>query len=157
MDTPLIDKEYLLERFPGRGGWTYARIPEIEKDKERPFGLVKVKGTIDDYEIKSYNLMPMGSGGLFLPVKAEIRKKIKKEEGDYVHITLYLDNEVYKVPDELKEALQNEPGVYEKFLKYKKWEQKMCADWIFTAKREETKRERILKTIFRIKHRERII
>lgn len=157
MDEPLTDKEYLLERFPGKGGWTYARIPEIPQDRGAHFGWVKVKGTIDSYEIKSYNLMPMGNGVLFMPVKAEIRKKIKKDEGDYVHIILYADNEPYKIPEELKHILETEPGVYEKFLKYKKWEQKMCSDWIFSAKREETKRERILKTIFRINHRERIV
>jgi hypothetical protein len=41
-----------------------------------------VRGTIDDFEIRKYHLMPMGNGKFFLPVKAEIRKKIKKEAGD---------------------------------------------------------------------------
>ena len=26
-EEPLVDKEYLLEKFPGKGGWTYALIP----------------------------------------------------------------------------------------------------------------------------------
>jgi len=76
---PLVDKKYKLEKFPGKGGWTFARIPEILQDKTKPFGWVKVRGTIDGYEIKKYNLMPMGDGMLFLAVRAEIRKKINKK------------------------------------------------------------------------------
>ena len=29
---PLVNREYLLEKFPGKGGWTYALIPEILQD-----------------------------------------------------------------------------------------------------------------------------
>lgn len=35
----LVDKEYLLEKFPGKGGWTYALIPEILQDKILVFWL----------------------------------------------------------------------------------------------------------------------
>ena len=85
---PLVNKKYLLEKYPGKGGWTYARIPEILQDKNTPFGWVKVMGSIDGYEIKNYHLMPMGNGQLFLPVKAAIRKKIGKETGDWVQVVL---------------------------------------------------------------------
>lgn len=27
--TPLTDKIYLLEKFSGKGGWTFVRLPEI--------------------------------------------------------------------------------------------------------------------------------
>ncbi len=50
MEKPLVDKEYLLDKFPGKGGWTYTLIPEIEQDKKAPFGWVKVKGSIDGYK-----------------------------------------------------------------------------------------------------------
>ena len=153
---PLTDKEYLLERFSGKGGWTYAEITEIPRNKEAAFGIVKVKGRIDNYEISSYTLMPMGNGSLLLAVKAEIRKKIRKEAGDYVHITLYEDNSVFEIPEELKLHLEEE-GVYKLFTGRKRWEQKMCCDWIFSAKREETKRERIIRTLYRLKRNEKIV
>ena len=38
MEVPLVDKDYLLERTPGNGGWTYAPIPEVPQDKKAPFG-----------------------------------------------------------------------------------------------------------------------
>jgi len=79
-EKPLVNKEYLLEKFPGKGGWTYVRIPEVLQNKNSPFGWVKVKGRIDDYEIKNYKLMPMGNGQLFLPVKSDIRKKSARKK-----------------------------------------------------------------------------
>ena len=54
MEKPLVDKEYLLEKFPCKGGWTFTIIPEILPDKHSPFGWVKVKGSIDGYKIKNY-------------------------------------------------------------------------------------------------------
>ena len=86
MDKPLVDNHYVLEKYPGKGGWTYALIPEIPQDKRSHFGWVKVSGTIDGYELKKINLMPSGKGQLFLSVKAEIRKAIRKQAGDSVHI-----------------------------------------------------------------------
>lgn len=46
-EEPLVDKEYLLEKFPGKGGWTYALIPKILQDKHSHFGWVIVNGSID--------------------------------------------------------------------------------------------------------------
>lgn len=95
---PLVNKKYLLEKFPGKGGWTYAHLPDISPGKRTHFGWVKVRGTIDGYEINKYNLMPIAGGKLFLPVKAEIRKHIHKQAGDNVHVILYHDNEPLNVP-----------------------------------------------------------
>jgi hypothetical protein len=144
MENPLVDKKYLLEKFPGKGGWTYAQIPEVVKDKSAPFGWVRVKGRIDGYEIKSYHLMPMGNGKLFLPVKSEIRKKIKKKEGDYVHIILFIDNQPVEIPEELSSCLQVESGIFEAFKRCSKGEQKRYVEWIYSAKTDKTKEIRIV-------------
>jgi len=85
-EKPLVDREYLLEKLPGKYGWTFTLIPEILPDPHAPFGWVKVRGSIDGYEIRDYRLMPSGDGMacgkgvLFLAVKSEIRKKIKKRQ-----------------------------------------------------------------------------
>jgi len=146
-DKPLVDKKYLLEKFPGKGGWTYAQIPEILQDKHAHFGWVRVRGTIDDFEIKSYNLMPMGNGKLFLPVKADIRKRIKKQVGDLVHVTLFEDNLPTEIPEELKLCLKDEPHGLENFLNYPNGEQKAFIDWIYSAKTEETMIARIARAL----------
>ena len=147
---PLVNKKYRLERFNGKGGWTYARIPEILQDKKAHFGWVKVRGTIDGFEIRKYHLMPMGNGNLFLPVKAEIRKKINKKEGDLVHVVLYPDNEPLEVPKEMLLCLKDEPAALRFFNSISESEQKFYIQWIYSAKKEETKVERLAKSINRL-------
>jgi len=147
---PLVNKKYVLERFHGKGGWTYVRIPEILQDKRAPFGWVKVRGTIDDYEIRKYHLMPTGHGSLFLPVKAEIRKKINKSEGDIVHVILYPDNEPLEVPEEMLACLRDEPTALKFFNSLSESERKYYIGWIYSAKKEETKVDRIARTVNRL-------
>jgi hypothetical protein len=146
-EKPLVDQDYLLQKMEGKGGWTYAAIPEIVQDKHAYFGLVKVRGMIDDYEIANYHLMPMGNGILFLPVKAEIRKKIGKKEGDWVHVTLYSQELPTVVPGDFLLCLQDESGAYQKFQQLSESEQKDMMDWIYSAKRDDQKVERIAKAL----------
>ncbi|MGQ0827989.1 MAG: DUF1905 domain-containing protein [Bacteroidota bacterium] len=150
MKKPLVNKKYRLEKYPGKGGWTFARIPEILRDKKKPFGFVKVKGSIDGFEIKKYHLMPMGKGLLFLPVKAEIRKKIKKGEGDYVQVILYPDNDPLEIPEEMLLCLQDEPDALRFFNSLSESERKFYIQWVYSAKKEETKINRLAKTIDRL-------
>ena len=147
---PLVNKKYLLEKFHDKGGWTFARIPEILQDKKAHFGWVKVRGTIDGYEIRKYHLMPMGNGNLFLPVKAEIRKKIGKKEGDYVHVILYPDNEPLEIPEEMLLCLQDEPQAHQFFNTLSESEQKFYIQFIYSAKKEETKINRLADSINRL-------
>ncbi|WP_103070607.1 YdeI/OmpD-associated family protein [Aquimarina sediminis] len=150
-EEPLVNSEYLLQKFPGKGGWIYAAIPEIIQNKSTPFGWVKVKGSVDDYKLRQYKLMPMGNGKLFLPIKSEIRKKINKKEGDYVHIILYPDDSLLKIPEEILACFKNEPKkVYRTFSSFTEGEQKAYLDWIYKAKTDETKTNRIIKMMDRL-------
>jgi hypothetical protein len=144
---PLVNKKYLLEKFPGKGGWTFARIPEVLQDKKTPFGWVKVKGSIDGVAFNKYHLMPMGDGKLFLPVKAEIRKKIKKDAGDYVQVILYPDHEPLEIPIEMIECLKESPVAFKFFKSLPEGEQKYYMQWIYAAKNEITKADRMARAI----------
>ena len=152
MEEALADKDYLLEKYPGKGGWTYTVIPEISPDKHSPFGWVKVKGTIDGYEFKNYHLLPTAKGGgqLFLSVKADIRKAIKKEAGDYVRIVLYLDDDPLEVPEELLLCLREKPEALKFFNALSESEKRNYVNWIYSAKRDKTKVERIACTLDRL-------
>lgn len=92
----------------------------------------------------------MGNGMLFLPVKAEIRKHTKKKEGDFVHVILYPDNEPLEVPEEMLMCLQDEPEALHFFKSISESEQKFYIQWIYSAKKEETKIDRLAKTINRL-------
>lgn len=154
MEQPLVNNHYLLERFQAKGGWTYARIPEVLQDRSAPFGWVKVRGTIDGVEIRNYHLMPMGNGNLFLPVNAQVRKTIGKAEGDYVHVILYADNSAVEVPEELRQCLLDVPVAYRNFLNCTPGEKKAFIDWIYAAKKEDTKVERIAKAIIMLEKKQ---
>ncbi|MBD0401268.1 YdeI/OmpD-associated family protein [Flammeovirga sp. EKP202] len=144
----LVEGKYQLQKFSGKGGWTYAELPTIPMDKNNPFGWVRVNGFIDEYELKSYKLMPMGNGNVFLPVKAQIRKKIKKEEGDEVSIRLYLDEASIVVPEEIKSCLELESNiVQENFNGLSDEKKKEYVNWIYNTRNEDIKAERILKML----------
>ncbi len=150
MQQPLVHQTYQLKKIEGKGGWTYALIPEILPDKKAPFGWVKVKGRIDDYEFRQYHLMPMSGGHLFLPVKAAVRKKIGKQAGDWVEVVLYLDDAPLQIPEELIACLKDEPSAYEKFLTLKENEQRAFVNWIYSAQKKDTQVQRILTTIRKV-------
>jgi len=143
----LVDKNYLLQKVPGKGGWTYVVLPEIPQDRKVYFGWVKVRGTIDGFKISKYNLMPMGNGQLFLPVRAEIRKKIGKQAGDTVHVILYPDTEPLEIPEEFLSCLQDEPAALSYFNTLTESKQLQYIKWIYSAKTDDTKVERLIQAI----------
>ncbi|MBB2151788.1 DUF1905 domain-containing protein [Pedobacter gandavensis] len=131
-ELPLIDQELLLERFPGKGGWTYVRFPEIAAGKPGYFGWQKVKGFIDSYEISKVTLMPMKKGVLFLAVKAAIRKEIKKQEGDRVRVCLYPDSDpkLEIANEDFIDCLKDEPAAWAAFQKLSSSKQEECFTWL---------------------------
>jgi hypothetical protein len=137
MEEPLIQERLLLERFPGKGGWTYARIPDIPAAKKNHFGWQKVRGYIDGYEVKQLHLMPMGKGRLFIAVKAEIRKAIKKQEGDWVEVALYSLEAPLPVPEDFQLCLQDDPDALRNFDKLSAEAKQEYLDWIYAVKSEE--------------------
>lgn len=146
-EKPLVNKKYLLEKFPGKGGWTYIQINEIKVLKRKYFGGVKVRGFIDDYELKDHNLFPMGKGILMMAVKAEIRKKIGKQEGEWVTLKLYYDEPEDNSTNDFLICLKEDPIAEKKYNSATKKQQQEIIDWISASKNEDMKVERIAKTL----------
>jgi hypothetical protein len=90
----LLHKKVVLKKTAGKGGWTYAVIPNVITDKGERFGWVLADVLIDNVEANNIKLFAMKNGKLFVPVKAELRKKLNKEEGDKVELKVYANNKI---------------------------------------------------------------
>jgi hypothetical protein len=65
-----------------------------------------VKGTVDNLRVRAFRLWPVKSGGLFMPIRAEIRRAIGKSAGDTVRVRLTLDDGRPGIPKALIESLK---------------------------------------------------
>ncbi|MBS1495420.1 MAG: DUF1905 domain-containing protein [Bacteroidetes bacterium] len=137
-----------LKKFASKGektGWTYIDISQKIAEALKP-GCKKsfrVKGSIDDYAIKYIALLPMGDGNFIMPVNAEIRKAIKKQNGAEVLLKILPDSSVIKISEEFLDCLKDEPKAWKQFEKMPPSHQHYYSNWITSAKTEPTKIKRI--------------
>ena len=148
----MITYQTILQKFGEKGektGWTYVEIPvdiaqEIKPDTKLGF---RVKGTIDIFPVRLLALLPMGEGDFIIPINAQIRKGIRKEEGAMVTLKLEEDTDELPQSEELMICLEDEPKALEAFLKMPKGHQNYYNKWIESAKSIETKAKRITMTV----------
>jgi hypothetical protein len=142
-----IKGNFVIEKMEGKGGWSYVLLPFLFEKSDLPFGWVVVKGTIDEYPIKQYKLWPTKYGELFLPIKSDIRKHIRKGVGDIVSVEIYLDDSSYEIPEEFITCLQDSASALSYFNSISETSKKQYIDWIYAAKSNGTKIERMSKAI----------
>lgn len=130
----------------GDGG-AFVTIPF---DVEKTFGKkrVKIMATIEGEPYRG-TLVRMGSPHHMLLVLKEIREKIGKSFGDEVAIELEEDFEErhVEVPPDLHNALEANPTAQTFFNKLSYTHQKEYVRWITEAKREQTRLDRVQRTI----------
>jgi hypothetical protein len=127
---------------------------EIPKKIMSAFGgrtRVKVKASINGYEYRTtiFNM----KGCIGIPVRREIREQAGVERGERVQVLLEEDLEVRAVtiPPDLLKALKGEERLFARFKELSYSNQKESVVWVTTAKKPETRRARIFKTIEKLR------
>ncbi|MXV50037.1 DUF1905 domain-containing protein [Pedobacter sp. HMF7647] len=148
----MIQYQTIINQFNEQGektGWSYIDVPadiaeQLCSGRKTSF---RVKGKIDHLLIKQVSLLPMGEGNFIIPLKADIRKALRKERGATVSLEFELDESVLEIDADLIACLEEEPVAFEKFNKMPRSHQHYYSKWILTAKTEATKAKRIAMTL----------
>jgi len=133
------------------GGGAFVEVPF---DVEAAFGSKrpKVKAMIEGVPYRGI-LTRMGTECHLLVILKEIREKIGKTFGDEVKITVELDTEprLIEIPEDLMKELKKDKEAKAFFDKLSYTHQREYVMWINEAKREETRQNRVVKTIEMLK------
>ncbi len=141
-----------IQQFQEMGektGWSYIRIPaalakQLKPDNKKSF---RVKGKLDDHAISGVALLPMGEGDFIMALKAEIRKKLRKQKGDKLAVQLEVDTKKIEPPKDLLDCLADEPKALEYFKSLPKSHQNYFGNWIKSAKTATTRASRIARVV----------
>ena len=140
-------KTRLTSRGPG-GAWTFLKVPfSVEKvfgSKAR----IAVSGTMNGFAFQN-SLMPNGDGTHSMMVSKGLQAGAKAAAGDLVSVAMAVDRSEREVtvPPELKRALSTNRAAATAFKALSYSHRKEFAEWIATAKREETRVSRAAKSI----------
>lgn len=131
---------------------------EVPFDVEKAFGekKPKVKAMIEGVLYRG-TLVRMGTESHLLIILKGIREQIGKTFGDKVKITVELDTEprVIEVPKDLLKEFKKNKDAQAFFDKLAYTHRREYVMWIEEAKREETRQNRIAKTIEMLKQGKR--
>jgi|SRR5690349_2629242 len=133
------------------GGGAFVEVPF---DVEAAFGSKKprVKALIEGVPYRG-TLVRMGSECHLLLILKEIREKVGKTFGDEVTVSVEPDTEprAVEIPKDLLKELKKEKEAKAFFDKLSYTHQKEYVNWVIEAKKEETRQNRIVKTIEMLK------
>lgn len=146
--------EGVLKKHPNLDS-AYVEIP-FDVEKEYGKKRVKIRATIDGQEYRG-SLVRMGMPCYWLGVTQDMRRKIGKEPGAEVSVTIEEDKEERKIaiPAELQEHFTKDTAAFDFFKSLSFTNQKEYILWITTAKRPETRLERITRTIDKLSLRKK--
>jgi len=148
----MVQFSTIIKKFKQQGektGWTYIEITAAIAEKLKPNNKrsFRVKGSLDDYLFEGLALIPMGEGNFILALKADIRKKIRKQKGASLKVLIEADNNPVKLNAALMECLADEPESLSFFDSLAPGHRKYFSNWIEAAKTDATKTKRIAQTI----------
>lgn len=144
-------KEYKFQALIIRHESLDSAYIEFPFDVQKEFGKkgqVKVKAMIDGYEYRGY-LAKMGHHCHILGLNKTVRQAIQKKAGDSVEIVITEDKDerTLELPSDFRQVLVDNPPASEKFDKLSFTNRKEYITWILSAKKQETRDIRLIKSI----------
>jgi hypothetical protein len=132
----------------GGGGGVYVEFPYITKEVFGYQGRIPVLVHFDGQPYRG-SMVRMGTSCHLIPLLKAIRKIIRKEIGDTVNVVVELDDQprIIETPEDLQNALLENPIAYDLFRKLSYSHKREYVNWIEAAKKPETRERRILETI----------
>lgn len=119
-------------------------------DLKETFGkkAVKVKITYDGIEYRGL-LKSMGGDCVWCLIRKDIREQLGKHPGDLIHVTVQEDTEerVVHVPSDFQQLMDENLAMKEIFENLSYTCKKEYVSWIESAKREETRNNRLQKSV----------
>jgi len=149
----MIDFNTIILQFAEQGektGWTYIEIPadiaqEMKPGNKKSF---RVKGKLDNLEVRGMALMPMGEGNFIMALKKEICKALHKSRGAMLKVQLEPDDDFkFPIPADLLECFEFEPEAEVFFNSLAESHRGYFTKWIDSAKTDATRANRIAATI----------
>ncbi len=136
----------ILGRGPG-GAWAYLRFPFGAQETFGRKGQVPVRGTINGFAFRN-SLMPR-DGIHILGVSKELQQGAGAAIGDTVTVALELDDSPREiaVPADLEAALKKAQPQAGTFAALSYSHKKEFVEWIESAKKPETRANRVEKTL----------
>jgi len=143
---PLKFKAKLVSRGPG-GAWTYLQVPFSVPEVFGKRGQIPVRATINGFIFRN-SLMPR-QGVHILGVGKDALAAAAASPGDTVEVELALDDapRAVAVPADLEAALMLTPAKAETFARLSYSHKKEFVDWIESAKKPETRLNRVEKAV----------
>ncbi|HEX2396215.1 MAG TPA: YdeI/OmpD-associated family protein [Bacteroidales bacterium] len=145
-----MQKKFEFDAFIKKHETLNSGFIEFPYDVKKEFGKgrAKVKALIDGFEYHG-SLVKMGGDCHWIGINQEVRKAIGKNPGDKVHVIIEEETEerTVEVPDDLLQLMRKEPEVLAFFNKLSFTHKKEYVRWITEAKREETRKTRLVKAI----------
>jgi hypothetical protein len=143
----IIEYDAAIVRSDERGSGAFVPFPYDVQEIFSTKGQVKIQCEFDGVPYRG-SIVNMGSGPCIGVLKA-IREQIGKQSGDTVHVKLWKDEapRTVEIPDDLGSELERTPEISQLFEKLSYSHKREYIQWITDAKKEDTRKARVLKTI----------
>lgn len=132
-----------LEKFSGKGGWTFVRIPAEFSERLGIRGMVPVLATVEGLVFER-SLMPIGDGTHMIAINKDMLKAIGKRLSDDVTVHIAVQNQPHpvRIPEELSIAFDLDPEGKDLFFSLPRSTQRGLMMWLESARTAHTRANR---------------